>query len=144
VYSPAYVFGGLFILQGILFITSTIAPRLRFDFKPGLIGIFGLILLAYALVGYPLVGYFIGHRYPQAPPFGVTPCPLAVFTFGLFLLTDRKFPKLFLIIPVLWAIGGVIPVSVGVLEDIGLILSGVVAAGLIYLRDRKKVVQSVL
>ncbi len=135
VYTPAYVFGGLFIIQAVIFVADLFKPRISYAFKPGIYGIVGILLVAYAMVGYPLVGYLIGHQYPQAPPFGLTPCPLAVFTFGLFLLTDKKVPILYLVIPLLWALGGVMPVSVGIYEDIGLILSGVLGTIMILYRD---------
>ena len=136
VYSPAYAFGGLFIIQGVLFLVSTIKPKISFGFRGGVYSIVGFLFIAYAMVGYPVVGYFLDHTYPQSPPFGLTPCPATIFTFGLLLLTDKKVPKLLLVIPLLWALGGIMPVSVGILEDIGLIISGVVGTALILYRDR--------
>jgi hypothetical protein len=137
VYTPAYGFGLLFIIQGLAFLLSVLKPRLSFGFKGDVYSIVGLLFIAYAMIGYPVVGYFLGHIYPQSPPFGLTPCPGTVFTFGLFLLTDKKVPRLFLVIPLLWALGGVLPVSVGILEDIGLIISGVLGTAMILYRDRK-------
>jgi hypothetical protein len=136
VYSPAYAFGGLFIIQGVLFFADVVKPRVSFGFRGDLYSIVGVLFIAYAMIGYPVVGYFLGHRYPQSPPFGLTPCPATVFSFGLLLLTDKKVPKLLLVIPLLWAIGGVIPVSVGILEDVGLIIAGVLGTALILYRDR--------
>jgi hypothetical protein len=137
-YTPAYGFGVLFIIQGILFLLSAFRPRLSFGYRGDVYAIAGLVMIAYAMIGYPAVGYILGHRYPQSPPFGLTPCPAAVFTFGLYLLTDKRVPKLFLVIPLLWALGGVMPVLVGILEDIGLILAGVVGTAMIVYRDRKQ------
>ena len=138
VYSPAYVFGGLFIIQGILFLADVVKPRFSFGFQGDIYSIIGALFIVYAMIGYPLVGYFLGHMYPQSPPFGLTPCPVTVFTFGLFLLTNKKVPKLFLVIPLLWALSGVMPVSVGILEDIGMIIAGVFGAALILYRDRNE------
>jgi hypothetical protein len=137
VYTPAYGFGVLFIIQGVAFFSSVLKPRLSFGFKGDVYSIVGLLFIAYAMIGYPVVGYFLGHSYPQAPPFGLTPCPTTAFTFGLLLLTDKKVSKLLLIIPLLWAIGGVMPVSVGIYEDIGLIIAGVLGTAMILYRDRK-------
>lgn len=137
VYTPAYGFAVLFIIQGVLFLASVLKPRVSFGFKGGVYSIVGILFVAYAMIGYPAVGYFLGHRYPQSPPFGLTPCPLGVFTFGLFLLTDKKVPKLFLAIPLLWALAGFMAVSVGMLEDIGLITAGVLGTAMILYRDRK-------
>ena len=137
-YSFAYAFGGLFIIQGILFLADVVKPRFTFDFQGDIYSIIGVLFIAYAMIGYPVIGYFLGHRYPQSPPFGLTPCPVTVFTFGLFLLTNKKVPKLFLVIPLLWALSGVMPVSVGILEDIGMIIAGVFGAALILYRDRNE------
>jgi hypothetical protein len=137
VYTPAYGFGVLFIIQGVAFFSSVLKPRLSFGFKGDVYSIVGLLFIAYAMVGYPVVGYFLGHSYPQSPPFGLTPCPTTAFTFGLLLLTDKKVSKLLLIIPLLWAVGGVMPVSVGIYEDIGLIIAGVLGTAMILYRDRK-------
>jgi hypothetical protein len=138
VYTPAYAFGLLFIIQGLVFLASMLKPRLSFGFKGDVHSVVGLLFIAYAMIGYPVVGYFLGHIYPQTPPFGLTPCPGAAFTFGLFLLTDKQVPRLFLVIPLLWALGGVLPVSVGILEDIGLIVSGILGTAMILYRDRKR------
>jgi len=89
------------------------------------------------MVGYPVVGYILGHIYPRALPFGLAPCPTTVFTFGLFMLTDKKIPKPFLVIPLLLSISAIVPVSIGILEDIGLIIAGLVGTPMLLLRDRK-------
>jgi hypothetical protein len=136
VYTPAYAFGLLFILQGLLFLASVLKPRLSFAFQGDVYSIVGILFVAYAMVGYPGFGYFLGHIYPQTPPFGLTPCPGIIFTFGLYLLTDKKVPRLFLVIPLLWGLGGVLPVSVGILEDLGLITAGVLGTAMILYRDR--------
>jgi hypothetical protein len=137
VYTPAYLFGVLFIIQSAMFFANMLKPRISFRFKVDLYSIVGIVFVAYAMIGYPVFGYYLGHLYPQSPPFGLTPCPTAAFTFGLLLLTDKKVPWLILVIPLLWAVGGVIPVSIGILEDIGLILAGVLGTALLVYRDRK-------
>jgi hypothetical protein len=67
------------------------------------------------------------------------PCPTNVFTIGILLLTDKRFPKYLLLIPFLWSISGFIPVSKGILEDIGMIVFGVLGVVLIMMRNRKAV-----
>ena len=94
--------------------------------------------LGFVAIGYPVLGYFIGHRYPQSPPFGLTPCPLSVFTFGLLLFTDSRVPKWILAIPFLYALGGILPVSIGVTEDLAMLLAGVVGTAMILYRDAKR------
>jgi uncharacterized protein DUF6064 len=44
-----------------------------------------------------------GHRYPEMPMFGVTPCPVTIFTFGLLLLTVRPVPRSLFVIPFVWS-----------------------------------------
>lgn len=41
-----------------------------------------MLLILYALIGYPAFGYFAGHHYPSVPVFGVAPCPTTIFTIG--------------------------------------------------------------
>ena len=136
-YNAAYIFGVLFIIQGIVFLAGVFKPRISFSLRRDVFSVVGILFIAYAMIGYPLIGYFVGHLYPQSPAFGLTPCPVTVFTFGLLLMTDKKVPKVYLIIPLLWALGGFMPVSVGIIEDIGLIVAGVLGTAMIVYRDRK-------
>ncbi len=71
------------------------------------------------------------------PPFGLTPCPLVVFTFGLLLLTNTKVPKSLFVIPFLWSVSGFIPVYIGIWEDGGLIIAGILGTIMIIRRDKK-------
>ena len=138
IYKPAYAFGALFIVQAAIFLACVFKPRLSFAFGRDVYAVVGLLFIAFAVIGYPVLGYFIGHRYPQSPPFGLTPCPLSVFTFGLLLLTDSSVPKWILAIPFLYAIGGILPVSIGVLEDLAMIVAGVVGTAMILYRDANR------
>ena len=137
-YKPAYILGALTVVQAVLFLAGVFKPVISYGFRLNIFSVTGLLFIAYAMIGYPLLGYFIGHVYPQSPAFGLAPCPTTIFTFGLLLMTDKKVPILFLIIPLLWALGGFMPVSVGILEDIGLITAGVLGTVMIIYRDRKK------
>jgi hypothetical protein len=138
VYSLAYTFGAVFVLQGLLFFPTAVRPKVSFRLGQDLHSVVGIVFISYAMIGYPLVRYFLGHKYPQAPVFGLTPCPLTVFTFGLFMLADTKLPKYLLVVPLLWAISAYVPVSRRVFEDIGLIIAGVVGTVLMLIRDSKK------
>jgi len=134
---PAYVFGSVFILQGLLFFASgTLRQKLSFRPQLDLYGISGGVFLLYGLVIYPVLGYFLGHVYPQAPTFGV-PCPTTIFTFGLLLWTGQKFPKYLLFIPLLWSvIGFSAAFQWDVWEDIMLLVAGLGSTALIVYRDR--------
>lgn len=134
----AYVFGIVFILQGIVFIYAGIMrDYLSFNFSVSLYSVTGAIFILYALIVYPIVGHQLGHVYPQSPTFGL-PCPTTIFTFGILLFTDKRIPKYVLIIPFLWSlIGFSAAVNLSVYEDFGLVVAGVLGILFIYLRDRK-------
>ncbi len=133
----AYGFGALFIVQGILFlIYGVFQNKMLFRYRSDMYGITGIMLIGYALVVYPVLGYFMGHVYPASPTFGL-PCPTTIFTFGLLLLTDKKFPVAILIIPVIWSVIGFTATFVfGILEDAGLIIAALAASFLLANRNR--------
>jgi hypothetical protein len=133
----AYAFAVLNVIQGFIFlIFGVFHQRLSFKFKPNLYGITGVLLILYAMIIYPLLGYTLGHIYPKAPTFGL-PCPTTIFTFGLLLWTDIKVPKSALIIPFLWSvIGFSAALTLGIREDTGLLVAGIVGVALIVLRDK--------
>jgi hypothetical protein len=137
--NAAYLFGIAFILQGfILFYEGFINRQIKFQFIPDLYGVTGLVIILYSLILYPVLGYVAGHIYPSSPTFGL-PCPTTIFTFGIMLWTQPQMPKATLIIPMLWAVVGLSAVlTFGMVEDTGLILSGLLATSLLLLRDRKK------
>lgn len=135
----AVVFGVLFILQGVIFLYSGLVSndlsfRLHFNWK----GITGLVIMLYGLLGYPALEYAWNRGYPETLPFGLAPCPLTVFTLGLMLMTEKKLPAYVLIIPVIYSLGGIIPVLIGINEDIGLIISGLIVLILWLLQKRTK------
>jgi hypothetical protein len=135
----AYVFGGLVILQGVLFfIAGSFHQNISFRPHRDIYSMVGGLILLYSLLIYPLLGYFLGHVYPYSPTFGA-PCPTTIFTFGLLLWTDRKLPKYLLVIPLLWSIMGFFAVlNWGVVEDIMLLIAGWTATAMIWYRDRVK------
>ncbi len=134
----ANVFAALNVIQGAVFLVfGGFYQRLSFHFKPNLYGIIGASLVLYALIIYPALGYAFGHVYPQSPTFGL-PCPTTIFTFGLLLWTDKPVPKSVLIIPFLWSlIGATAALTLGVREDIGLLVAGIVGLILLVLRDTR-------
>ncbi|MCZ7358002.1 MAG: DUF6064 family protein [Candidatus Methanoperedens sp.] len=136
--NAAYIFGALFIVQSILFfISGFIKSDLSFKFNFNAYTIAGAIFILYGLIIYPILGYSFGHVYPRAPTFGV-PCPTIIFTFGVLLWTNKKFPKYLLIIPLIWSFLGFSAVlNWGILEDIMLLIAGVLGTALIVYRDRK-------
>lgn len=135
----AYGFATLFVLQGIAFLVVGAGRRdLSFRYRPDICGVTGAMLLAFALVVYPLLGLLFGHVYPASPTFGL-PCPTTIYTFGLLLWTDRKFPRLILAIPLIWSIIGFsAALTLGIIEDTGLLIAGLVGTALIIRRDRSE------
>ncbi|WP_292530757.1 DUF6064 family protein, partial [Mesorhizobium sp.] len=64
--------------------------------------------------------------------FGVTPCPVTIFTFGFFLLAKPPVSRWVLAIPFIWSlIGGGAAFLLGVPQDWLLLVSGVVAVPLV-------------
>jgi hypothetical protein len=134
----ANVFGLLFIVQGFLFVFSGLFKNsLSFEFRSDAYGVMGAAFLLYALIIYPIIGYFQGHVYPQSPTFGL-PCPTTIFTFALLLWADKKVPLYVLLVPFLWTlIGSTAAVSLGILEDLGLLAAGVCGTALVIVRNRR-------
>ncbi|RWL98503.1 MAG: hypothetical protein EOR68_14730 [Mesorhizobium sp.] len=134
----AVVFGAFFVAQAALLTHVGIRDQLRFgrDFGPA-VGM-GIAFVGYAIVLYPLIGIWTGHAYPRMPAFGVTPCPVTIFTFGLFLLARQPLSRPLLAIPLIWSlIGGSAAFLLGVPQDWLLLASGVIAVPLIVLGDRR-------
>jgi len=123
----AYIFGMLFILQGILFIFyGVVKGNITFAYRKNIFNGIGVMIISYALIVYPILGYFLGHHYPKTPTFGL-PCPTTIFTFGILLFIDKKIPQLVLVIPLLWSIIGFgAALNLSIYEDYGLLIAGIV------------------
>lgn len=94
----------------------------------------GKALIAYALFGYPLVGYLAGQRYPEMPLLGA-PCPTTIFTIGALIWAFDEVPWWVLAVPVAWAvIATSAALQLGVTEDLGLTVAGL--CGVIFARKR--------
>lgn len=136
-YSMAYLFLGLFILEGIILaIQGLFRHRLTFRVRADIFGFTGGVLIIYALAGYPLIGYATGRGLEHLLYAGMMPCPTTIFTLGMLLWTEKPIPKLVPVIPVVYALSGFVPVSLGVVEDIGLIVAGIVTAIMLLYRGR--------
>ena len=129
----AWGFAALFVVQGLMFVEAgVLRARLSFGSSRGWTSWVGWALVAYSSIGYPLLGQLLGHCYPAMPMFGITPCPVTLFTFGLFLLTTEPVPRRLLVIPVMWSlIGGSAAFKLGITQDWPLLVSGVVVAALL-------------
>lgn len=130
--SAAFLFATLFIVQGSLFFHKGVVRNcLDFQARRGLHGIMGLVLILYALIAYPILGYAHGETYPFMPTFGV-PCPTTIFTFGILLWTTRTVSPFLLIIPFLWSLIGVYAaIAFGIKEDFGLPIAGIITVAML-------------
>jgi hypothetical protein len=91
----------------------------------------GAALIAYGLVVYPLLGMVLGHTYPASPTFGL-PCPTTIFTIGLLFMAFPTARWYLLVIPLAWSfVGGSAAFKLGIREDMGLLVSGVLLVVLI-------------
>jgi hypothetical protein len=131
----AILFAALFVAEGILLLHAGLAGRLRFAFGRGAAASIGIAFILYAAFLYPLIGTALGHAWPDLPMFGVTPCPVTIFTFGMLLLAKAPVPRLLVVIPFLWSlVGGSAAILLDVPQDWLLLASGFVAVPLILRR----------
>jgi uncharacterized protein DUF6064 len=128
----AYAFFVLFAVQAVALVYAGIYHRIDFGIPPGPATWIGTSYVIYAAVAYPLIGMAAGHRASELPMFGVTPCPVTIFTFGIFLMTLRRLPIVLLVIPTLWSIiGGSAAFLLHVPQDWPLLFSSAVAVPMI-------------
>lgn len=133
----AWVFGGVFILQGILIlIHSLFTNRINFNFTPNLNGYLAYFFILFGLIIYPLISNFSEGSLERTISLGL-PCPTTIMTFGFFMLTVDRFPKYLLIIPSLWAVVGLSAVfNFGVYQDIMILISALIADIFIIRRNK--------
>ncbi len=138
IWPGAWVAGAVFVLQAALFLRAAVVRgdtivALRAHGR----ALVGATLLGYALLVYPLLASTLGQHYPAQPTFGA-PCPVTIFTFGMLLLVAGRVPGHLLVVPFLWSLFGIgAVVRFGVLEDIGLIVAGLIALPVILVHNRR-------
>jgi hypothetical protein len=134
----AYGFAALFVVQGLMLVWVAVTGRLDLRIRGGVRGGIGLGMIVYAMLLYPAIGAMAGQSYPGVPVFGVAPCPLVIFTFGVLLMAD-SLPLRLLIVPLLWSlIGGSAAFLLRIPQDWVLLLSGVVVAAMLLLDRRRR------
>lgn len=128
----AIAFAALFVVQGLLFAHAAGRGYLQFGGARGAAAWLGWALVLYAALVYPVIGMITGHAYPRMPMFGITPCPVVLFTLGVLLLAKAPLPALLLMVPLLWSlVGGSAAFLLGVPQDWPLLASSVVAVFLL-------------
>lgn len=133
----AYGFGGLFILQGIIFlIESIVRNKLEFSFKGNTKDNIGYFFIIFGLLIYPVISYLLENYLDKTITPGL-PCPTTILTFGFLMLTDKKLSKYTLIIPSIWAIIGIsAAINFRIYQDYVMIIAAIFTD--IILIDRKK------
>lgn len=131
----AYLFGLIFIIQGILILINAVNNRLVFSFKLESRMYFGLFFILFGLIIYPTIGVFIHGTTNPIISLGL-PCPTTIFTLGFFMLTNTRFPRYLLIIPSLWAIVGLgAAINFGIYQDLMILITAFFA---IYFLNKEK------
>ena len=128
----AYAFSGISLIGGAVFLWQGVFQRsLRFQWRGDGRALCGAGLILFALLLYPAWSWFTGHRYPAMPTFGL-PCPTTIFTIGLLAFLKRPYPRSVFIVPILWClVGSQAAFLLGVPQDLGLLVAGVVGAMLL-------------
>jgi hypothetical protein len=82
------------------------------------------------------IGLWLEHPVVQIPWFGLTPCPLVIFTFGCLLIARLPIHWWLLAIPVIWSlIGGSAAFLLQVPQDTVLLASGALTLALLWRTD---------
>lgn len=136
----ARAFAAAFVVQAVLFAAhAAIGRGLEFGPRSRIRSVTGLVMIVYAMIAYPLIGVALGERFPALPLFGVTPCPLLIFTFGL-MLWARCARWWLWIVPLLWSVvGGSAVVLLSVPQDWALPVSAVAVLIVLWLDPQRQV-----
>jgi hypothetical protein len=134
----AYGFASIFIAQGVLFLGASVwKNRINYRAGPDIYSFTGAVFILYAMVVYPILGSAFGHGYPRCPVFGVTPCPVTIFTYGILLFAARKVPWYLYVVPLVWSlIGSQAAVRLTILQDFALPVVGIFGTVMIILKNR--------
>jgi hypothetical protein len=135
----AYYYAAAFVVQGALVLWAGLKEKsLEYHFQPTVCGITAAAFLLYALVGYPLLSLWLGRGYPAVPAFWLAPAPITIFTFGMLLWATKRVPEYLFLIPILWSLVGTTLAAMGILQDLGVLTAGIIAAFMIHRHNRVK------
>ncbi len=126
----AALFGLLFLIQALILLWSSRSRTGGIATTGVGATLAGAVMMLYALVIYPALGFVAGHRYPAAPTFGL-PCPTTIFTLGLILFTRQQWSPVVLVVPALWAVVATsAALQLGMTEDLALPIAALTAIAL--------------
>ena len=139
VHPATWIPGISFIFQGaLLFLVGTIYANLDFQFTMKPLPVVGVLFILYDIIIYPLLSIPLDYTCSALPLFGTPPCPVTIFTFGIFLFTQKHFPTYLLIIPLLLATMAIHPIiNTQIPHEYGLFITGVLGAILIFIENRR-------
>ena len=125
------VFGSVFIAEAaLLLLAAWLGGPLEDASETSVLA--GMSIIVYALLLYPIAGIATGQHYPALPTFGA-PCPIVIFTFGVFCLFPKNVPRILTAIPVLWVlISSYAAVGFHVIEDFGLPVAAIATIAVIH------------
>jgi Family of unknown function (DUF6064) len=133
----APLYGGLFVLQGLLLLWIAVQDRVAFRFHGGPIGWVGLALAMLA-VAWPLVDRVSGLAWQAERVVGLAPAPTTILTLALLLLADRRAPPYLAIIPLLWTlVAGATAWILWIPQDLTLPVVGLGGFALILWKNRR-------
>lgn len=135
----AYIFGSLFILQGIFILAETFFKnRLDTLTENKKQKVAGLILIFYGVVVYPVISYFSEGSLVGTISLGL-PCPSTIITFGVFLIYGKNISRYLLIIPTLWSLIGIsAAINFGVYQDFVMLIAAILASVFLLRKNRPK------
>jgi hypothetical protein len=131
---PGTVLGApLFVVAALLFAWDIRAHKIQFRFPEAKWQQFMTALFILCAFLYPVIGYSIGHVYPETCTFGTMPCPTTVFALALLAAAIPRVDKKVYIVLLLWALPafGKCLVTLDLYEDCILFWSGVYALGVL-------------
>lgn len=136
----AFVFGLLFIIQGILLLLDTfVFKRLAFNLKLNVKGGIGTFLVVFGLLIYPILGWLLERSLPHIISAGL-PCPTVIITFGFFALAIDRVKWYLLVIPFIWSLISLGAVTnFGIYQDYMLILSAIAIALLLFMNNKSEI-----
>ncbi|MEA2074566.1 MAG: DUF6064 family protein, partial [Euryarchaeota archaeon] len=130
----------MLVIQGMLiFYHGVLKSNLSFNYTKGTgKSVLGVFFMIYALIGYLILGFILGHPFTEGGVFFANICAFDVFTLGLLMMSGNKTPKYIVIIPLVWALlGGLLAAFVWhIWEDLGLVTAGIISSVIVFRRKR--------